>query len=225
MNRLEIIAHLERAGLPVFDMVIDFQQRLGGLEYSVCGLENHSICFNLLQQVGNSFEVEGFAAANDEEGFSMSNDDRFFFVCAVSRSIPFTFYLDQAGSMYVHDGTTNRPLPVATSPDKYIESDAVLDELLSLRPVWHRAGLGFVASDDARVNERLALMPLSIISEASDAYTTWWIGDTVRIWRRMHWNIQHPCSVIIASAQTQDELEYWRRTLQDLVGEAELMTH
>lgn len=171
-DRLDIIAGLRRARLPVFDAIVRFQEQFGGLEYRVPGTE---IGFHLGIMPTWDQGIEGF----EEEG-------RYFFDCGNHPVAQFPFYLDQDGMLYADP---NVRYPIASSIEAHLESDAVLYEMYRaarspLWPVgWRMAEEGVFDRGDRRLDAR---MHIPRLAEACDTYTTWWAGEDVRIQRAVY---------------------------------------
>jgi hypothetical protein len=106
-----------------------------------------------------------------------------YIACGERDATPFTFYVDVDGRLAVAEVDLG-PLIIASSVARYIEADAVLDELMDLQVQWRWILVGEIAADDRRVDERVAL---PLIAEASDAYIRWWGDDRARLARQVFW--------------------------------------
>jgi hypothetical protein len=171
-DRAAIVAALEREGLPVFEPVVCFQQRYGGLvQYAIL----EPIYFGLIHHRPRGSIDPDTIVANEDEG-------AWYFQCADTR-YQMDFELDQ-------DGTYFEAGAHASSFDKFIEDAAQLNKLASDKS-WVRL------SEDETLRLDSPDMPtrlgLTRIEAASDCYTTWWRsdetilrvrGDSVQQWRK-----------------------------------------
>lgn len=171
-DHLDIVAAIEREGLPIFDGIVRFQETYGGIEYRVPGTEI-GFWLGLMEEWGRG--VAGF----EEEG-------RYYFGCGYTRALQFGYYLDQDGMLYAYPDVL---YPIASSIEARIESDAMLyamyrDARSPLLPVgWRMAEEGVFDRDDRRPDARV---PFPRVPEACDAYTTWWEGDGMRVQRAVY---------------------------------------
>lgn len=167
MERSSIVAALEHAGLPVFEPVVAFQQEFGGITFRVRGNRGKNY-LGLFQTGFSSFTPDG---------------QHYYFECFTHGTAQFHFYLGEDGTMYV-DGGFPAPLAIASSIEKYLESEAVVNELIDLSFQWW-SPLEEVEQDDTRLRKHL---DLPIIAEASDAYTTWWGNERLRVVQEVFWS-------------------------------------
>lgn len=171
-DRVDIMAAIERAGLPIFDVIVRFQEDFGGVEYRVPGTE---IGFQMGIMTGPTSVVDGF-----------EEDGRYYFSCGGGPLLQFGFWLDQDGILYAYP---NVLYPIASSAEKRVEVDAVLYEMYRharspLLPVgWRMVVEGVFDRDDRRPDARV---PFPVIPEASDRYTTWWGSASIRVERTVY---------------------------------------
>jgi hypothetical protein len=208
IERTQILAALQQADLPVFEPIVAFQQRFGGIEYRVKG-SSHGMSFNLFQKDASPQERLPEISAFTGES------QRYFFECGEHRVAQFGFYLDQEGTLYV-DERFSSPVAIASSVEKYIESDAMVNELIDL-PFTCWSPLGIVAQGENEFKKRLALLELPVIGEASDQYTTWWGNDRIRVVQAVYWVDRPPQNRIVAYARTHSTAQQFIDTLRDLL--------
>jgi hypothetical protein len=196
MERSSIVGALKRAGLPVFEPVVAFQQHFGGITYRVNGCRGRN-SLGLFQP-----EIFGFTP----------DDQRYYFECFTHGTAQMGFFLGEDGTMYV-DERFSSPVAIASSIEKYLESEALVNELIDLSFKWW-SPLGEVAQDDTRFKERL---DLPVIAQASDKYTTWWGNERVRIVQQVCWNDGPPLHWRAFYARTQSDVQQFRDSLRDLL--------
>lgn len=204
-QRTEIVALIEQAHLPVYDAVVAFQERWGGVEYWV-GQQSHGTLL-------------GIAPSLDATVDGVDDNGRFLFECADRHSAQVFFRMDHAGIVYICAGGMNPTHhPIASSIEMYIESDAVEDEMLTAagpwpRPRvhrWHLLLFDEVPHDDKKVDQHI---DLPLIPEASDAYTTWWKGEDIRIRRCVDWTADQALDHIYAYTRTRAQAKQVCRML------------
>jgi hypothetical protein len=204
IERDHILAALQQVELPVFEPIVAFQQRFGGIAYHVKGTQ-HSIYFNLFHKYA---PLPDISVITDER-------QRYFFECAEHSVAPVCFYLGEEGTMYVDDCFA-APVAIASSVEKYIESDALVNELSELHfTCW--SPLGTIAAGENESNQRLALLELPVIEEASDPYTTWWGNDRMRVVQRVVWADGPAENQIVAYARTPLDARQLLDALRDLL--------
>jgi hypothetical protein len=171
-EREAIIEQITRAGLPVFEPIVAFQEHYGGIEYAVRG-----------EAIGFSFDLfEGFDPKEPWEFNALQDAQGYWgFHCGDEAWAPFWFSIRQDGAVCV-DGTDDVLMAIATSVEKYIESDAIRDGLLDLQPTWWEL---FFHTADYRALDSVFAQGRQIVNVASDACTTWWADERSRIVRHM----------------------------------------
>lgn len=158
--REEIIESFLANNAPVFEPLIEFQQKYSGYKF-MAGLE--PIHFGLLQGDGGYPVRTGTAIVDFEP--SETGKSKYQFVCATSE-YPMAFTLDEYGRYY-EDNTI-----VASSFDKTIEHLAIWGEL-------NKRDEYSVMLQNQRVNipQLDKKLDLAIIPEASDLYTQWFTNN------------------------------------------------
>lgn len=205
IERAHILAALQQAGVPVFEPIVAFQQRFGGIEYHVKGTRQ-SMSFDLFQP---------YAPPLPEISVFTDERQRYFFECAEHSLAPVCFYLGEEGTLYVDDCFA-APVVIASSVEKYIESDAMVNELTELHfTCWSL--LGTIAAGENEFNQRLALLELPVIVEASDPYTTWWGNDRMRVVQEIVWADGPAQNRIVAYARTPVDARQFLDPLRDLL--------
>lgn len=197
MERSSIVAALEQAGLPVFEPIVAFQQRFGGITYRVKGRRGKSL-LGLFQP-----ELYGFTP----------DSRRYYFKCYTHGIAQLGFYLGQDGTMYV-DERFSAPVAIASSIEKYLESEALVNELIDLSFKWW-SPLGQVAQDDTRLRKWL---DLPILARASDAYTTWWGNEHIRVVQEVFWSDGPPRHHRAFYARSRSDAQQFEESLHDLMG-------
>ncbi len=158
--REEIIESFVNNDAPIFEPLIEFQQKYSGYQFMV-GLE--PINFGLLQGDGG-YPVRTGTAIVD---FSSSKTDKsnYQFVCATSQ-MQIDFTLDEHGRYFEHNEI------VASSFDKTIEHLAIWDEMEKI------GGFKiFLQNQKLTIPALDKKLSLTIIPEASDEYTLWFKND------------------------------------------------
>lgn len=181
-SRDDIVHLIEQEQLPIFDTIVDFQQRFGGIEYRV-GRNKDGFLLGILPTWHDG--INGF----EEQG-------RYFFECAQHSSAQLRFFMDQDGVFYVDD------FPLASTIETYIESDAIGDEMIR-QGGWRSKDLGEVARNDRRIDARISL---PVIPEASDAYLIWWGDETTRINRIGFWAPVKQLDMIFVYGKTRKDV-------------------
>jgi hypothetical protein len=196
MERSSIVAALEQAGLPIFEPVIAFQQHFGGITYRVNGCRGR-MSLDLFQP-----EIFGFTP----------DGQHYYFECFTHGTAQLHFYLGEDGTMYV-DERFLAPVAIASSIEKYLESEAVVNELIDLSFQWW-SPLGEVAQDDTRLRKQL---DLPVIAQASDAYTTWWGNDRIRVVQQVFWSKGLPQHHRAFYARTEADAQRFRDSLRNVL--------
>ena len=196
MERSSIAAALEQAGLPVFEPVVAFQQNFGGITYRVNGCRG-KMSLGLFQP-----EIFGFTP----------DGQHYYFECFTHGTAQMGFYLGKDGTMYVNEHFSS-PVAIASSIEKYLESEALINELIDLSFKWW-SPLGEVAQDDTRLRKRL---DLPIIAQASDAYTTWWGNAHIRVVQQVFCSDGPPRHHRVFYARTQFDAQQFKESLRDLL--------
>ncbi len=170
-DREAIIERITKAGLPVFEPIVAFQARYGGMEYRVRGT-GHGFAFDLLS--GPPDEPPSLYGEKDPQGF-------WAFWCGDERTTPFQFFIRQDGAICVDVGDYVL-LPIASSVEKYIESDTLQEGLMAIQAKWWQIFFQVPATD--RAVDAVLAQGRTVVDVASDAYTTWWANEYSRIRRR-----------------------------------------
>ncbi len=160
VNREEIIESFIANNAPVFEPLIEFQQKYSGYKF-LAGLA--PIHFGLLQGDGG-YPVRSGTAIID---FSLSETDlaKYQFVCATT-SYQMEFTLDEYGRYYEDYEI------IASTFDKAIEHLSIWDELKKIE------GIEILIQDQqVDINNLDRKLGLTIIPEASDEYTQWYNND------------------------------------------------
>jgi hypothetical protein len=198
MDRSAIVAALEAAGLPVFEPIIAFQQEFGGITYRVRG-NSGGMSWGLFQP-----KISGFT----------SDGQHYYFECGQHRVAQLGFYLDRHGTLYVNERFA-APVAIASSVEKYMESDAIVNQLIDLAfTCW--LPLGTRAQGELAVQNRLERLELPIIKEASDQYTTWWGHNRLRVVQHVFWSDGPALNRFVAYARTPAEARPLITALRDL---------
>jgi hypothetical protein len=204
-KREDLIERIIRAGLPVFEPIVVFQMRYGGMEYRVRG-SGHGFSFDLF--IGRPNEPQRLYGEEDPLGC-------WAFECGHERVAQFGFFVRQDGAICV-DGDDDVLLPVASSVEKYIESDAMHDGLMAIQAKWWMIYLSMPAVDHA-VDAVLA-QGRTVVDVASDAYTTWWANEYSRICRRTMF-MSEPTNQVVAYLSTRDAAAQLAEAVHPFIGD------
>jgi hypothetical protein len=183
-NPTAIASRIEQAERPRFQPAIAFQALFGGLEY--VARDGHGFHFDLFH-LGPGIEHLQASISQEEDGF-------WYYGMGWSRTAQIGYFLRQDGVVCAAGDEVM--VPIAASVEKYIEGDAVLDEMLGVQMCWWQVSLGAIARDDRRLDAIVAVGH-SVIERASDDYTTWWEDDNSRIRRGValdtgpNWHLVH----------------------------------
>lgn len=198
MERAAIVAALEQAGLPVFEPIVAFQQQFGGITYRVKG-QRGKYSLGLFRPDISGFTPDG---------------RHYYFNCFTHGTAQFGFYLREDGVMYV-DERFSAPVAIASSIEKFLESEAMVNELVDLHfTCW--SPLGEVARDDTSLKMHL---DLPVIAQASDAYTTWWGNAHIRVVQQVFYSDGPPQSYRAFYARTKSDAQQFKDSLRDLLGQ------
>lgn len=190
-------ARLAQLDMPLTPALQTFHDQLDGQTYHVRGT-NGQMHFRL----GPYSDI-----VTDDTG-------RVHLECGDHDIAQFLFYLDLEGKLAVGDGD-NAPRVIASSGAAYVEAEAVIDELADFQPAWYQIFLGEVTSADRRVDERL---PLPIMPEASDEYTTWWGDNRRRVKRHVLWGAEPVRDRIVGYTRTREEAAQLIAVLGDVTA-------
>jgi hypothetical protein len=204
-DREDIIERISREGLPVFEPIVVFQMRYGGMEYRVRG-SGHGFSFDLLS--GPPDEPPSLYGEEDPQGC-------WAFECGQERVAQFGFFVRQDGAICV-DGDDDVLLPIAASVEKYIESDAMHDRLIDIQAKWWMIYLTMPAADHA-VDAVLA-QGRTIVDVASDAYTTWWANEYSRICRHTMF-MSEPTNQVVVYLSTRDAAAQLAEVVSPFIGD------
>ena len=192
-ERRDIATYIEQAELPVFEPVLQFGERSGGIEYRVRGATS-GLWLGLVW-------TWGVSAPNGVEGPQvdgwLEDDGRYLFECAIHPVGQVRFTLDQSGTLNVDE------MPIASSVEVYIESDSVLDSLTDVQRKWMWLLFGNAPRGDRGVDEHLARSGFVVVPEASDEYITWWRDTDVWVHRHMFWDGEGNSDRLNAYARTK----------------------
>ncbi len=162
VDREQIIESFLNNDAPVFEPLIEFQQKYSGYKF-LAGLE--IIHCGILQGDGGYPVRSGTAIV--EFSVSYPGTSNYEFVCATADCQPI-FTLDEYGRFYENGEI------IASSFDKKMEHLAIWDELEvkeDFRIVLHEQALG--------IQELDMKLDLTMIREASDQYTLWFKNDSI----------------------------------------------
>jgi hypothetical protein len=160
--REDIIESFVANDAPVFEPLIEFQQKYSGYKF-MAGLV--PIHFGILQGDGGYPGRTGTAIVEFE--LSETDTSKYQFVCATSE-YQMTFTLDEFGRYYEDYEI------VASSFDKTIEHLAIWDELN--KKEGFKIMLQNQKIDIQQLDKKLGL---TTMSEASDEYTLWFTNDSI----------------------------------------------
>jgi hypothetical protein len=165
-----IIERISRAGRPWFPPIVDFQARYGGLAY--------------VARSGDGFHFDLFltGSAIDDVRLSIDQDEEgaWYYEIGTPRIAQIYYGMRQDG--VVCSGGDEGLVPIASSIEKYIENDAVGDEMLGIQQQWWQLPLGSIERDDRRLDAIVAA-GREVLQRASDEYTTWWEDGDSRVRR------------------------------------------
>ncbi len=196
--RSSFTAWLARQGIPLTAALVAFQEHLDGLTYHVRGTTGQ-------MHFGLSVDPD---IVQDAAG-------RVYVECGFHDIAPFLFYVAVDGRLAIGDGDYMAPQVIAASGATYIESEAVRDELIDLQPEWYCLLFGEVAPEDRLLEARV---PLPLIPEASDGYTTWWGDERTRVIRHVVWGADPAYDRVVGYARTREEAEQLVAWLGDSAG-------
>ncbi len=194
-GRDEIVGYIERAGLPVFEPVVRFAERFGGVEYPVRG--DRGLRLGLVWY----WAPPGLRGVVGLQVHGWQKGERYLFDCARHPAAQSWFALDQVGVLHVDFA------PVASSIEAHIESDAMVDALMDEQPAWLQLLFGEAPRGEGDVDERLRRLGPAVVPEASDAYTTWWHNDEWRVHRHVPWDGRDDRDQLVAYAKTEAAAE------------------
>ena len=197
MERPAIVAALEHAGLPVFEPIVAFQHQYGGITYKVNGRDGKNT-LGLFQPEISAWKLDG---------------QHYYFDCLSHATAPMGVYLGEDGTVSVYGNWFSSPVAIASSMEKYLESEAREHELIDLSFTWSFS-LGVVAQGDTRLGKRL---DLPVLASASDAYTTWWGNRDLRVVQRVYWTDGPPQHQRVLYARTQADARQLKDSLRDLI--------
>jgi hypothetical protein len=205
-DREAIIEQITSAGLPVFEPIVAFQVQYGGVAYVIRG-SGSGFSFDLFLDYGQN-KPRTFEAEQDPHGY-------WSFYCGAVPSAPVTFHIRQDGAICV-DGDDDVLVPVATSVEKYIESDAMWDGLMDIRSKWWEIFFE-VAATDRSVDAVLA-QGRTVVAVSSDAYTTWWANEQSHVCRRTMF-VPEATNRVTAYLPTRDAAARLAATVTPILGE------
>jgi hypothetical protein len=195
-ERADVARILGSHGIEPTEALLDFQDRFGGLEYQIRG-RPEGWCFGF---IGNGVEYlrdSQFAAALYHR----------------TEQLAFAVHC-RSGEIFVND--YSGWIPIASSVQMLVESDAMIDEILDAWGTGVYVFLGQYPRSDLVLNKKLLEIDpeLAKAREASDQYTTWWANDRLRIIRRVLYHSKEPwdCTEVYAR-----DLAEARRLMADLV--------
>jgi len=175
--------------LPVFESILDFQERFGGFHY-----EHPKLGFHYEHpKLGEGWSDGcGFTILDiDEPDYdpdrrycvreAVKIDEIWHFDCGWREESQLALFLDERGVLYQHD------VVIASSVEKWIESAALESQMLFQSGCAHRQ-LGQVSADNTKFESGIELPP---IPEAWDVCNRWWGTETIRL-HRGRYITQHP---------------------------------
>lgn len=186
-NRDDIIETFKINNAPVFESLIEFQQKYSGYEF-MAGLE--PVYFTLLHGDGgyprtNTAEIDFYESEGDES--------KYLFVCAQTE-YQMNFTLDEHGRYY-EDGEI-----VASNFGKFIEHLALWDELKSKGNFE-----SFIRDQKLNIKSLPEKLHLENVTEATDKYTSWYKNNLTYMY------IQNGLTTII----TSDKFENIQKIIEE----------
>ncbi len=118
-----ILEALDRAQLPIFEPVIDFQQQYGGCTFYAI---YEPMVYGILHPKPRSVEANNISGFSDDDGIT------YLFEC-VDTLYQMSFHIDGDGTYYENFRA------VAPSMDKHVEDLALRNELDMQQVKWHKA--------------------------------------------------------------------------------------
>ena len=191
---------LKRAGLPAFDSVLQAEEHFGGLRYEVRGSTGMDLGLFRDRRRPNGAMAYGPAA--------YKLNGVWYFDFATQPSAPFDFRLCQSGTLYADT------IPISSSIEKWIESEAVLDELVDIQQNWRWITFGQLARHN---RQSLQIPELEPIGEASDAFTSWWASKEFRLVRATFWSYEQSADYYWGFATTPEVARSWAHLLTPLL--------
>jgi hypothetical protein len=206
-NPATIIECITKAGRPWFQPVVDFQARYGGLEY--------------VARDGDGFHFDLFLSGSDvrkvQLAIDQEEDGEWYYEIGTHRIAQFNFGLRQDG--VVCTAGDEGMVPIASTVDKFIEDDAVTDEMLARQPRCWQVPLGAFERNDLRL-DALAGADRAVLQSASDAYTTWWVNDDSRVRRGAAYDEGLRLDMGFGFFETYDAAERFREHVRMALGKS-----
>jgi hypothetical protein len=173
-ERTSVDRMLRSLGIEPTAVLLDFQERFGGLEYQIRG-RPEGWRFGLIGNDVDYLRDSLFATALDHR-----TEQLVFAIHCLS------------GEIFVND--YSGWIPISTSVQMLVESDAMIDEIVDVWGTGIYVFLGQYSRSDLLLNNKLLEIDpeLAKVREASDQYTTWWVNDRLRIIRRMFYSSREP---------------------------------
>lgn len=163
LDRNKIIEAFHRVQLPVFEEAVNFQQQYGGYTF-------YSGLVPFVQGILH-LKPQGHLKANTISGF-LGDDDIYYFEC-VDTLYQMRFDIDHRG-IYYEDLD-----PVAPSMEKYIEDQAIRDELDSQDIRWNQEKNREPVSDN--IIDLLQQLGFVNDLDASSEFRNWWLTTSVNL--------------------------------------------
>ena len=196
----EIESLLKSEHYPLTHPIVSFQQNLGGYEMEV-------IFGHLL------FGTKNSPAKFRKESpwfweFAYSIDD----ISILSDRL----VMSETGAIYC----TGNKLPLASSVEVYIESNALREDLSKFpRPHFSKGGEGELEvnlEDIQLLGQRLIGQGFLEIKEASDGFEQWWLSSTSHIHAFRQWFSE--LSTVVVVADTLEQLEELGKVFKGIVN-------
>ena len=178
-SREEIEKNFKENDIPLFEKVIDFQVKYGGLSYFRLGKTNRS---GFIMDLYKEYPKENYALnmiltpeelQEDEDSFEVKDKDKYHFSCMDYRYAgDWGPFIDEDGRIY---GFSMGCITIAAdSIEEFLEYEAVYFYLVKTRENWIRYNLG--AREFMMIK---ALENLKKIQNQhfTDKYMSWWTNE------------------------------------------------
>jgi hypothetical protein len=213
-DRQTLVKGLVAEDAPVVEPPLRFQETYGGLEYDVRG-----------NFTGFYFDMCDFDDKSGVwlPGIVQEDDGQWLFGIGYHATAQIGFFMLESGTICVAEGDV---VPIATSIEKYIESDAMIDELMSIQPKWWLVPLGDMDHRDQRL-DAIAARGRSVIEVASDQYTLWWADEHSRIRRCVFYTLKAGTDVGFGYFRSADRAREFLAKAQEvgIAGKGSVLPH
>ena len=200
-----IIEQITMQGYPSFEPIVHFQIRYGGVEYLAA--DEGGFYFDLFMP-NLEFGEDRCSTEQDDNGI-------WYYELGTPRVAQIYYKMRQDG--VVCSGGDEGMVPIASSVEKYIENDAVGDEMRAIQLCWWQVPLGAIQRDDRRLDAIVAVGH-SVIERASDDYTTWWEDDNSRIRRGVAHDAGPNWHMVHAYFQTREVASSFVDVVRDVIA-------